>query len=180
MYIYTKVNHIVFINIATKRLNYASIYVNWNVKEKTTNLLLCIIILKLYSKSLNLFQIPIYFKIVVNPKISSKNIINQFYILLLSLIKSLFVFIGKIIFISGVMIKKKQFTILRSPFIHKTSRDQLEIETYSGSFNLKIYCIRQFILLEYFNFIFFNVFKRLNDNIYKYFISYRNYIYINM
>lgn len=54
--------------------------------------------------------------------------------------------------------KKKYFTLLRSPFVYKKSREQLMFSTTLGLINLKLNSCNLFIL-EYLDFFFINRFK---------------------
>lgn len=170
MFIYLKNIHIIFLNINKTSLN-ISVSFQW---YKITHLILFLIFCKVSSNNIKFSQVFFYPTTILKPKINSKNILNQFLLLLLSVIKSLFFFSNKIISFSSILVKKKKYTVLRSTFVHKTSRDQLQIQQYIGQCKTTMYFVRQILVLEYFNFTMSSLLKKINFNSFIYFITYKH------
>lgn len=69
---------------------------------------------------------------------------------------------------------KKSFTLLRSPFVYKKSREQLMFKTTLGLITIKINKDSNFFFIEYLDYFFLNQFKYFfSSNVTVSKISYR-------
>lgn len=94
---------------------------------------------------------------------NKKLLLEQYLILQKSLIKFLpknIIFFIKLF--SNIKKKNKKLTILKSPFIHKTAREQFQLTTFECDLNLNFNLLKNKLILKFIMFELLKIFKNLN------------------
>jgi ribosomal protein S10 len=104
----------------------------YNLKKKMTFFIVYLSVFKYFLKEK---QLP-SFLITFNLNVVNNFFFNNVLLKVFNVIKG--VNIDTSLIFSSVKTKKKKYTVLRSPFVHKKSKEQFSFETFMGFFTVNL------------------------------------------
>ena len=129
MLLYKKFIHLQLILVVKNKQMF--LYEFYNIFNKNKLVYFLYYLQLLYSSTLSMAC-----QFIVLVKIQSKTVLNFFLLNIFSKLNTLY-FITNV-FLVNVLKKIKSFTVLRSPFVDKISREQLSINNFKGILNFNL------------------------------------------
>jgi len=111
------------IKVENLKVNFNYFLLNWKFYFYFINLL----IFKFFFKK----KVTVNYLFNLYVKTQNLNIFNSTVIIFFNFFKNVYV-LNPEMYVKNVSIRKKHYTVLRSPFVHKTSREQFVFEQIKG------------------------------------------------